>query len=245
MAQQTYTTIQQACIIACSQAPSPYNVLPPDFANQFPLAISYAEDRIYQNIPFLGSRKSNNTLTTVAGEREIDISAFTLPMLVVEGVALITPTATQPSAGTRVPFDKATLDVLDSIWPQQSVTMNPTAADWIGRYWAMKTDSIIAIVPTPDDAYVVALTGLVRPVSLSSVTSTTYLSQIYPDLMIAGCMIYLQGVIKRNFGAQADDPRQAVAWEGQFDKLMEAARMEELRRRGMLPDAPSRSPPAA
>jgi hypothetical protein len=43
-------------------------------------------------------------------------------------------------------------------------------------------------------------------------------------------MVFLSGY-KQNFGAQSDDPRSAVSWEQQYEKLMASASGEELRKK--------------
>jgi len=237
MAAQTYTQVLNATLVALAQAPSPYNVIPPDFAEVFPLALSYAEDRIYGEIPFLGARV-DAALATVTGDREIDLTAAANPLLVVEGVALITPAGTAAAAGTRQIFDKASLDFIDSVWPDPSQTMAPEDAVWLGRWWAMKDATTVVLGPTPDDVYNAVVTALERPASLSVSNPETYLSKIYPDLLTAGALVYLAGVITRNFGQQSDDPKMALSWESTFGTLLGAAKDEEMRRRGMRPDVP-------
>ena len=51
-------------------------------------------------------------------------------------------------------------------------------------------------------------------------------------------MVHLEGELRRNFGAQADDPKQALSWEGTYQSLKDACAFEEARRRGLAPNFP-------
>ena len=130
MAAQTWTSLQNALVAMLSQAPPPYNQLPGDFVTLFPQATSYAEGRIYREIVPLNERNQNTSLTTTAAARSVNLTAASQTVLSVEGFALITPAGTTvASQGTRILFDAASLDIIDMVWPQESVTMDPAAAD--------------------------------------------------------------------------------------------------------------------
>jgi hypothetical protein len=247
MAGQTWTTIQTSILVALAQAPSPYNVIPPNFAVQFAQATSYAELRIYRDLIMLCTRQQNTSLTTTAGSREIDLSSMTNadggPIIVPEGLSLISPAGTtNPALGTRVQFTEASLDWIDYVWPVEATTMSPVGAEWYGRYWAMLDDHTMVISPTPDSPsgalYTTEITGLFQPTPISAANPTTYLSTNYPDLLEVAILIFLSGALQRNFGAQSDDPRQAMSWETQYQTLVVPARGEERRRRGLDPDIP-------
>lgn len=248
MAALTWTTLRTALVVALSKAQPPYNVIPVDFLELYPQATSYAEGRIYRDLVLLATREQDVSLLTVAGNRTLDISQMDQPVIVPEGVALLTPAGSTLTNGTREPFDLSSLDVIDMTWPDQSVTLNPAKADWLGRRWALLDDHTVVIAPTPDDAYTVVVTGLFQPAPISAITPVTYLSNQYPDLLTAACMIFLTGALTHNFGAQADEPRSAVSWEQQYQALKASAMEEEMRRRGLTPDVaatPQNTPGAA
>lgn len=247
MAALTYTTLQTTLLVALSQAPSPYNVIPPDFAQLYPQAITYAEGRIYRDLVPVANRQQNSSLSTTASSRTLDLTAIS--PLVVEGFALITPSGTSnPKLGTRVQFDAASLDAIDLFWPNESVTVAPQNADWYNRSWAMRDDHTIVFCPTPDAVYTVELTGMFQPAALSSTNATTYLSTVYPELLTAACMIWLTGALLRNFGASADDPKMALSWEKTYAQdLLPKVLEEEQRRRsqgvGWSANPPSQAQP--
>lgn len=244
MAAQTYNTIQVAVAQALSNAVGPaFTGVSDSFTVAFPQAISYAENRIYRDIVLLCERVTNATKQTIVASRSIDITS--LNMIVVESVALLTPAGTtNPALGTRVPYDVSTLDLIDILWPQESITMSPLAAEWIGRYWAMIDPNTIAVMPTPDAIYNAYLTGMVAPTPLSFTNQTTYLSTNYPDLLECVIMVWMAGWLQRNYGASADDPKMATSWEAQYGTLLPGALNEEKRRRGMIPDMPPPPPKA-
>lgn len=258
MAALTWATLETELIVALVQAPPPYNVIPPDFASLYPNATSYAESRICAEIPLLANRTQNTQLATVAGSRQLNLSLMTNPLVVQEGLALISPAGTtNPALGARIVFDKATLDFIDQIWPVEATTMDPSIADNVGRWWAplntgpssgvsiagVAASSIIVLAPTPDNVYTAECTGLFQPTPISNSNPSTYLSTVYPDLLVAACMVFLEGALRRNFGAQADNPQSAMSWEAMYTRLKDAAAFEEARRRGLAPDLP-RAPAA-
>lgn len=234
----TWTTLEVELLVLLAQAPPPYNVVPPDFASLYPNATSYAETRITQEIPLLADRTADTSLTT-GTSRSLNLAAMTRVVVVPEQLSLITPAGAAAASGARVPYDKADKAVIDMIWPNEATVVAPSIADWSPRLWALLDNSTMIIAPTPGAGYAAEITGLFVPTPLSAGNPATYLSTNYPDLLVAGCMVWLEGGLKRNFGAQADDPRQALSWEGTYQTLKRACEFEEMRRRGLAPNVPA------
>ena len=231
MSALTWTTLQTELLVALAQAPPPYNVIPPDFASLFPRATSYAEGRINSEIPLLANRVENRTLTTTANSRQLSLASIQPPVLVLESFSLSTSTGIWP-------FDRTTLDYINAFWPAPAGSMDPGLADNIGRWWAPLDASLIVMAPTPNAAYQALCNAYVQPTPISAANPSTYLSTTYPDLLVAACMVHLEGELRRNFGAQADDPKQALSWEGTYQSLKDACAFEEARRRGLAPNFP-------
>lgn len=240
MAAQTWTTLQNTLLVALAQAPAPYNIVPPDFATLFPQATSYAELRICRDIPMLANRSQNTSLVTAAGSRNLNLGSMTGNQIIIpEGLALISPAGqTNPAVGTRIPFDEASLDLIDQVWPQESETMDPAAADWIGRWWALRDNATIVFAPTANATFTAEITGLFLPTPISLANPTTYISTVYPDLLEAACMLFLCGYLEQDFGAASSDPAMSMSFEGMYRTLVQAAKDEELRRRGLRADVP-------
>ena len=212
------------------------------FLTLYPEAIRYAEARIYRELVLLGQRIVDTSLVTAVANRTLNLLLMTTQIIVPEGFALITPAGTTtPSLGTRVPYDEASLDVIDELWPTESAVATPSISDFFPRYWALQDANTLVFCPSADAIYTVAITGLFQPNPLSATTTTTYLSTAYPELLEAACMVYLVGAILKNFGAQSGDPSHGLSWEGETQKLMALAKSEEHRRRGLMPPV---APPA-
>lgn len=195
-----------------------------NFVAILPDAIDYAEQRIYRELDLLSTvtRDSSATLT-------VGIRSFTLPtslgrFVTTQGINVITPsTTTTPDGGTRNPLTPVSRDTMDVLWPGVSGAATPTK-------YAMVTDQIILVGPSPDAAYTVEVIGTIRPTPLSSTNTTTYLTLYLPDLFLAASMIFMSGYM-RNFGAQADDPKMAASWEAQYQALFSSANVEENRKK--------------
>lgn len=228
-----YTDMVQSLTILARQAASTTGYVPssPDFMNILPNAIDYAEDRIYREMTFLATRSQDASLTFSGNSRSLNLSQMSTIIIVPEGLSAITPVGSIPALGTRLPFLNASLDVIDTTWPVESLTVDPSTVQMVERRWAMLDAFTIVVCPTPDAAYYAEITGLFRPVEISATNPTTYISIWYPDLMIAACMIFISGYM-RNFGSQADNPQMAMSWETQYGKLSASATLEEQRRRG-------------
>lgn len=227
-----YTDFTQTIGILAEQAASTTNppyTLPTDFQNILPRAIEYAEDRIYREMVFLATRAQDASLMFTPGQRTLNLTAATVIIVIPEGLAAITPANTIPSLGKRIQFYEASLDVIDSVWPQESATMEPGPD--APMYWAMKDAQTIVISPSMDAGYVAEITGLFQPARLSSTNSTTYITLSYPDLMVAAAMIFVTGYL-RNYGAQADTAQMGMSWEQVYKNLSASATLEEQRRRG-------------
>jgi hypothetical protein len=241
-----YFSLRDTLVATLAQAPYPYVVLPDDFNTLYPQAITYAEGRIYKDLVLLATRAVDASLITINGTRSVDLSAMASPVIVPEGFALLTPAGSTRQTGTQTPFEEASLDVIDQAWPTIATTMDPADADNIGRFWALQDNHTLVFSPTPDDAYTAVVTGLFQPASLSETNTSTYLSEVYPELLTAATMIFLTGALLRNFGSAADDPKMALSWESNYQNLMPLAKYEEARRRGLvMPDAPRPQPSQA
>lgn len=194
-----------------------------NFVQILPSCIDYAEQRLYRELDLL------NTVTRDTGLLTIGTRSFTLPsnlgrFVVTNGFNVITPsTQTVPDSGTRNQLVPTSRDLLDAVWP--SVT-----GAGVPSLYAMITDQQIIVGPSPDAAYTIEVIGTIRPTPLGASNTTTYLTLYLPDLFVAASMIYMSGY-QKNFGAQADDPKMAVSWESQYEKLFASAGVEEQRKR--------------
>lgn len=225
----TWTSLQTAVATALVQYTG-VSTFAPDFTTLLPSATSYAEGRITRELVLLATRAVDVSLSTAAGKNTVSLAGMaTAGLSVVEHVVLMV-------SGVPWSFDMASHDFIDLIWPDPSVTMNPSAADWIGRYWGMFDDHTVLLAPSPDAVYQVQITGLFTPTPISASNPSTYISKNYGDLMFAAVMVWLSGGLLRNYGSQSDDPKMAMSYEAIFQSLLGPAKAEERRRRGLAQD---------
>lgn len=226
-----YIDLQNTLIVKAAQAANiAGNYTPPvDFAEEMPRFIEYGENRIYRELKLLATRAQNTACVTTEGSRQVSLVPITNLSLTVEGFAVITPQGvSNPQQGTRLQYEAASLDTIDMLFPVENTPVPPGSA--FQRWWAMRDAQTIVIGPTPDNTYACEITGLFQPAPISAASPTTYLSTVYPDLLVAACMISVCAYL-RDYGQMSDDPKIAVSWEQQFSELVEGAEMEEMRRR--------------
>jgi hypothetical protein len=188
---------------------------------EVPNAIAYAENRIYRDLDLLQTITNDTTQVTVNGNRNVAVpTAF----FVINEVNVITPAGqTNPEAGTRNQLVKMAKEFLDLAWSNSTGKTVPRLFAFLNQY-------NIVLGPWPDAAYAVEYVGTQRPAPLSSTNISTFLTATLPDLFEVATMIHISAY-QKNFGAQADDPRTAQSWEGQYKELLADADAEELRKR--------------
>lgn len=203
----------------------------PNFNNILPAIINDAEQRIYREVDFLNNREQDSTLPVTVSSRN-----FTIPseIIVVQSLALIVPSPDTPAAGTRISLLPVSVDALNALWPQESVTAVPVQNE---SYFAMLSNTQALIAPTPPAAYIAEVTGVFRPTAMSSANTTTYLGTNFPDLFLNACMSFAAG-FQRDFGAQSEDPKLSNSWENKYQISLKSVLDEEARRRKLRPEGP-------
>lgn len=220
----TITPMNYNTLLTYLQTLLQYDGTETDFQTIMPAAIQDAEQRIYLAMDFLSTRSVNSGSNFTTGSRDFVLPTSPSTIMTLQGVAAITPAGATPAQGKRNQLEPVSLDYIDSTWPTESETGVPDA-------WAMKNDASIVVKPTPADTYTVELTGTFRPVPMSSSNQTTYIGNVYPQLLVAACMIFLAGW-QRDYGQQADDPKLATSWTQMYSTQLELALKEEQRRKG-------------
>lgn len=196
-----------------------------DFVAILPAAIQDAEQRIYLAMDFLSTRTTWTSVAFTAGIRKFTFPTSPSTVMTVQGVAAITPsTAATPALGKRNQLEPVSLDFIDSTWPTESETGLPDS-------WAPFDDVSIVVKPTPDEAYPCEITGTFRPNPMSDANQNTYIGNVYPQLLVAACMVFLAGW-QRDFGQQSDDPKLAVSWKDIYTNQLSLSLAEEQRRKG-------------
>lgn len=192
-----------------------------DFNNFLPRILEAGEQRIYRELDFLACRQEDFTVTLSTSTRNATLPATNI---VLQSASVITPAATNPSAGTRVPLEIVSKDFIDAVWPQELVGKT------VPKYIAQLSATQVILAPTPDQAYKLETTGIFRPNPISASNTSTYTSLVYPDLLLFACLVMAMGY-QRDFGQQSDDPKIAVTWESMYQTAKQSSLDEEQRRK--------------
>ena len=189
-----------------------------NLATQMPGIIDNGEQQIYRDLDFLVTRVTT-TQNMSSGSRVFSLSTASGNYLVVEEVNVITPITATSTSGTRVPLTFVDQAFIDLCYPSD------TAYTTVPEFWAMRDNANIIVGPSPDASYLVETVGTQRPEPLSSGNSSTFLTQVLPDLFVAASMKYVSAYLK-NFGAQSDDPRSGMSWSQLYDTYLQSATVE-------------------
>ena len=196
-----------------------------DYNNALPEIIADSEQRIYRELDFLETRLEDATLNATATARN-----FTIPseIIIMQGLSVITPSGSTPAAGTRTRLLRTTPDGIDMFYPNQSVTGTPI-------YYAMLNNTVALLAPAPDNPYTIEVTGNIRPTAMSSTNTTTYLGTNFPDMFFAACMV--QGFAYNRDFSSPEGQQNIQNWESIFTSRKQSALDEEMRRKGLKPEA--------
>lgn len=195
-----------------------------NYTTQLPQIIDGGEQRCYRELDLLNTIVRDSSAALSTGTRQFNLPSTNGTFVVVESVNVITPSGqSNPDLGTRNTLVPASREVLNFLYPSSTGSTVPT-------YFAMLTQTTILLAPWPDAAYQVEVVGTIRPTPLSAANATTLLTQYFPDLFFAACMVEGAAYLK-NFGAGADDPRMSLNWERHYQDLMASAAVEEARKK--------------
>ncbi len=208
-----------------------YDPTDPGFLANMPTAIAYAEGRITRDLDLMAANIRDSTTSTVANSRNFNLPTTYGTFLIIDGINIITPANTPADSGTRVALTPVSRDVLDFTWPNSTGAAVPQQFAYITQdTFSSPTQTQVIFGPWPDDTYRVEVIGKIQPAALSATNTTTWLSVNLPELYIAACMVQISGFM-RNFGSQADDPKMAQSWEGQYTTLLSSAGTYQARAR--------------
>ena len=224
----------------------PLNQEDESFARVVPLMFNYAEGMIYRDLDFLATKGQINGVLE-AGNREVVLPKRVLAcnqLNVVHQAVRTFPVWSKLSVltPTRKTLERVSLEAIDMFWPQAELR-----AGIPQKYAILGMDpepsapgvpppvgfQLIRMMPTPDKDYPVEFIGVVRPLPLSPQNPVTFLSETYPELLCAACLIFVFGY-QRDFGAQADDPAKAISWTSTYEKLKAGVMLEVGRSKGVV-----------
>lgn len=221
------------------------------FTAATPTFVNNAELRIYRELDFAATSGQNTSLSTVAGNKTVDLTGMSGQTIIGTPVAFQYPVVVETLAakvGTRwIPFQLTSLDWIDMAWPDETITWPPALGL---AYYNMLDNQTARIAPVPDQIYQLRVSGTWRPAPMSAANPITWLGTNLPDLLFAAVMVEAMGY-QRDFGAQADNPQAALSWEARYGEAKTTALREEALRKGFGPGfqpyapAPLAKPPPA
>ena len=151
------------------------NVFTSTIVNGF---ISDAEFRLLRDVDSDNNRKYA-TATLISGQRFIDVPTGTL---VIQGAQII---------------DGVNREYMEVRDPSFMSEYNSSGATGEPKYYGMWDEDTIVLAPTPDQTYTIQINYILKPTGLSSSTSSTYLSERFPNGLLYACLIeafaYLKG----------------------------------------------------
>src|SRR5512143_499001 len=198
-----------------------------NFTTMLPGMIDYGEQRIYRELNLVNTQVRDTTGSLTPNSRTFSLPTAFGNFVVVTDVNVVTPSSlTLTTGGTRNQLNACAIQILDYLYPTEAAPTTPS----IPSLFAMVDQSTIAVGPAPDAAYHVEVIGTIRPTPLSASNSSTFLATNLPDLFLAACMVFGSGY-QRDFSAQGDNPQMGASWEAQYQKLLQSAIQEEVRKK--------------
>ena len=227
----TYTTYQNS-LVNLMPVPSSAD---PGFQLALPNCIDDAEQRLYRELDLLNTVTRDSSSAFSTGTRTFILPQSNGTPFVTNSLYAITPAGqSNPDLGTRNPLLPVSRDFLDYTFPSATASGVPS-------YYAMTTQNTVIVGPWSDQAYQAEWVGTIRPAPLSTTNTTTILSVLFPDCLIAASMVFMAGYMK-NYGAAVDDPQQGVSWETHLQNLLKGAQVEEARKKFTSQGWSSRQP---
>lgn len=139
------------------------------FVSNIPVMVRAAEDRVYHTLMFDALRKH------ATGSLTISVATLTLPL---DFIAPLSMTITV--ASSLVPLRQKSIDFLNEY--------NPTGAAGAPKYYALKSDTVLVVAPTPASGYAYDLQYFFKPESIVT-ASTSWLGNFHESLLLYGSLV--------------------------------------------------------
>ena len=184
------------------------NVLTDSITNDI---IRDAELRIMRDVD-VDANKRYATAQVISGTRFIDTPQNTL---VIRSAQIV------DSDGTSNPDNREFLEWRDSSFMSE---FNPTNAQGVPKYYSWWDDDTIVLSPTPDATYTIQLNYILKPQTLSSTNTQTYISQQFPNGLLYACLVEAFSFLK--------GPNDLLQlYEGKYKQVVEGFSVEQMGRR--------------
>ena len=184
------------------------NVLTDSITNDI---IRDAELRIMRDVD-VDANKRYATAQVISGTRFIDTPDDTL---------LIRSAQIVDSDGVGQADNREFLQWRDSSFMSE---FNPTNAQGVPKYYSWWDDNTIVLAPTPNATYTIQLNYILKPETLSSTNTQTYISQQFPNGLLYACLVEAFSFLK--------GPNDLLQlYEGKYKQAVEGFSVEQMGRR--------------
>jgi len=184
------------------------NVLTDSITNDI---IRDAELRIMRDVD-VDANKRYATAQVISGTRFIDTPDDTL---------LIRSAQIVDSDGVGQADNREFLQWRDSSFMSE---FNPTNAQGVPKYYSWCDDNTIVLAPTPNATYTIQLNYILKPETLSSTNTQTYISQQFPNGLLYACLVEAFSFLK--------GPNDLLQlYEGKYKQVVEGFSIEQMGRR--------------
>ena len=184
------------------------NVLTDSITNDI---IRDAELRIMRDVD-LDSNKRYVTAQVISGTRFIDTPQDTL---VIRSAQIV------DSDGVGAADNREFLQWRDSSFMSE---FNPTNAQGVPKYYSWWDNDTIVLAPTPNATYTIQLNYILKPETLSSTNTQTYVSQQFPNGLLYACLVEAFSFLK--------GPNDLLQlYEGKYKQVLEGFSIEQMGRR--------------
>jgi len=184
------------------------NVLTDSITNDI---IRDAELRIMRDVD-LDANKRYVTAQVISGTRFIDTPQNTL---VIRSAQIV------DSDGVGASDNREFLQWRDSSFMSE---FNPTNAQGVPKYYSWWDNDTIVLAPTPNATYTIQLNYILKPETLSSTNTQTYISQQFPNGLLYACLVEAFSFLK--------GPNDLLQlYEGKYKQVLEGFSIEQMGRR--------------
>jgi len=184
------------------------NVLTDSITNDI---IRDAELRIMRDVD-LDANKRYATAQVISGTRFIDTPQNTL---VIRSAQIV------DSDGVGASDNREFLQWRDSSFMSE---FNPTNAQGVPKYYSWWDNDTIVLAPTPNATYTIQLNYILKPETLSSTNTQTYVSQQFPNGLLYACLVEAFSFLK--------GPNDLLQlYEGKYKQVLEGFSIEQMGRR--------------
>ncbi len=184
------------------------NVLTDSITNDI---IRDAELRIMRDVD-VDANKRYVTAQVISGTRFIDTPQNTL---VIRSAQIV------DSDGVGASDNREFLQWRDSSFMSE---FNPTNAQGVPKYYSWWDNDTIVLAPTPNATYTIQLNYILKPETLSSTNTQTYVSQQFPNGLLYACLVEAFSFLK--------GPNDLLQlYEGKYKQVLEGFSIEQMGRR--------------